>query len=268
MRWAVKVAQSAQIIGKETEMPARLLSVVGLTLIALGSAAQVSAEILCDAVNSVVRDTKRRNCWPEPFSGPDRATVRAPFCIMVANGWRRQNMLGEFHFEPTTGQLTEAGRLKVRWILTACPEQHRLIYVHTAEKDEETSARIAAVQHLAAQIAPNDLPPVMPTSISDDGWPADQVDLIGRKYQSSIPAPRLPPPPGAAALAAAALAAAAAEISQSALLPHFFNSRVADSATSANPPQPESSVAGRLGSRSISRTKLDLGLRTSVFAPR
>ena len=73
---------------------------------------------------------------------------------MVANGWRRQNMLGEFHFEPATGQLTEAGRLKVRWILTACPEQHRLIYVHTAERDEETSARIAAVQQLAAQIRP------------------------------------------------------------------------------------------------------------------
>ena len=115
---------------------------------------------------------------------------------MVANGWRRQNMLGEFHFEPATGQLTEAGRLKVRWILTACPEQHRLIYVHTAERDEETSARIAAVQQLAAQIAPNDVPPVMPTSISDDGWPADQVDLIGRKFQSSTPATPLAGPDG------------------------------------------------------------------------
>ena len=45
MRWAAKVAQSAQIIGKDTEMPARLLSVVGLALIALASATQVSAEI-------------------------------------------------------------------------------------------------------------------------------------------------------------------------------------------------------------------------------
>jgi hypothetical protein len=187
-----KIAQSAQFIGKDAEMPGRLLSVVGLALISLASATQVSAEILCDAVGNVVRDTKRRNCWPEPFVGPDRCTVRTPFCVMVANGWRRQNMLREYHFEPATGQLTEAGRLKVRWILTACPEQHRLIYVHTAERDEETSARIAAVQQLVAQIAPNDLPPVMPTSISDDGWPADQVDLIGRKFQSSTPPPRLP----------------------------------------------------------------------------
>lgn len=173
-------------------MPARLLSVVGFALIALGSAAQVSAELVCDAVNSVARDIKRRQCWPEPFTGPDRATVRAPFCIMVASGWRRQNMLGEFHFEPGTGQLTEAGRLKVRWILTVCPQQHRLIYVHTAEKPDETSARIAAVQQLAGQIAPNAMPPIMPTSIADDGWPAEQVDLIGRKFQASTPPPRLP----------------------------------------------------------------------------
>ena len=53
----------------------------------------------------------------------------------------------EFHFEPGTGQLTEAGRLKVRWILTAGPEQHRLIYVHTADNNQETAARVAAVQN-------------------------------------------------------------------------------------------------------------------------
>jgi hypothetical protein len=173
-------------------MPARFLMVLGFALVALGSGTQVSAEILCDTFNSIAQDVKRRQCWPEPFLGPDRATIRAPFAIQVANGWRRQNMLGEFHFEPGTGQLTEAGQLKVRWILTAGPKQHRLIYVHTADKDEETSARIAAVQQLAGQVAPHDAPPVMPTSIADDGWPADQVDLIGRKFQASTPAPRLP----------------------------------------------------------------------------
>jgi hypothetical protein len=174
-------------------MPARLLSVVGMALIALGFASQVSAEILCEACNSIARDVKRRQCWPEPFVEADRATVRSPFVTQVANGWRRQNMLGEFHFEAGSGQLTEAGRLKVRWILTAGPSQHRLIYVHTAEKDEETSARIAAVQQLAVQIMPNDMPPVMPTSISDEGWPADQVDLISRKFQSKgIPQLKLP----------------------------------------------------------------------------
>ena len=174
-------------------MSARSLSVVGFALIALGCATQVSAEILCEAFHSIVRDVKRRQCWPEPFNGPDRATVRAPFAIQVANGWQRQNMLGEFHFEPTSGQLTEAGRLKVQWILIAGPQQHRLIYVHTADQVEETSARIAAVQKLAGQIAPNNMPPIMPTSISDEGWPAEQVDLIGRKFrEEGIPQLELP----------------------------------------------------------------------------
>ena len=187
-------------------MPARLLSVVGFALIALGSAAQVSADI------ALRRRQQRRPGheappvlagavhWPRSGHGP------RPFVIQVANGWRRQNMLGEFHFEPGTGQLTEAGRLKVRWILTAGPQQHRLIYVHTAEKNEETSARIAAVQQLAAQITPNDVPPVMPTSISDDGWPADQVDLIGRKYPVLDSPPTVASPDGCAAAAAVAAA--------------------------------------------------------------
>lgn len=173
-------------------MPARFFTVVGFVLVAVGSATQVSAEILCEAAHSVARDVKRRQCWPDPFNAPDRATVRAPFAIQVANGWRRQNMLGEYHFEPGTGQLTEAGRVKVRWILTAGPQQHRLIFVHIAEKNEETEARITAVQQLALDISPNDVPPITPTSISDDGWPADEVDVIGRKFQSSMPAPRLP----------------------------------------------------------------------------
>ena len=179
-------------------MSARLLAVVGFVLMGLASATQVSADIFCDAVDSVVRDTKRRQCWPEPFIGADRATVRSPFMIQVANGWRRQNMLGEFHFEPGTGQLTEAGRLKVRWILTTGPQQHRFLYVHMAEKNDETAARIAAVLQLANQITPNDVPPVMPTAIADEGAPADKVEVIGRKYQTSIPSPRLPTSAGGA----------------------------------------------------------------------
>lgn len=172
-------------------MPARFLSIAGFVLMALGSAGQVSADCF-----GIVTDIKRRQCWPEPFIYPDRAAVRAPFVTMVANGWRRQNMLGEYHFEPGTGQLTEAGRLKVRWILTTGPREHRLIYVHVADTGEETSARVAAVQQWAAKIAPNDAPPVQTTTISDDGWPADEVDMIGRKFQASAPPPRLPAPTG------------------------------------------------------------------------
>ena len=173
-------------------MPVRLYTVVGFVLIALASTTQVSADWFFGIFDSIARDVKRRQCWPEPFVCADRATARAPYGIMVANGWQRQNLLGEYHFEPGTGQLTEAGRLKLRWILTAAPQQHRGVWVHRAMTEEETAARMAAVFGLASQITPRDLPLVQPTSISDDGWPADQVDLIGRKFQSSTPPPRLP----------------------------------------------------------------------------
>ena len=181
-------------------MAVRFAKIIGFLLIALGSTTPVMAgwwESCTDASDqcfgSIARDIKRRQCWPEPFTAPDRVATRAPMVTMVSNGWRRQNMLGEFHFEPGTGQLTEAGRLKIRWIVTEAPQQHRIVYVHTADSNEETNARIAAVQQLVVRYAPpGELPPVLPTSISDEGWPADQVDLIGRKFRASTPPPRLP----------------------------------------------------------------------------
>jgi hypothetical protein len=175
-------------------MPARLVGIVGFMLISLSCASQVSADLVTCFFSGIAKDVKRRQCWPAPFSATDRVAARVPFAMMVANGWRRQNMLGEFHFEPGTGQLNEAGRLKVRWILTAGPEQHRLIYVHMADSNTETSARLAAVQQLASQISPANLPPVMATSVPDEGWSASQVDAIARKYAGAQPSPRLQMP--------------------------------------------------------------------------
>lgn len=146
-------------------------------------------------VHSVITDTKRNNCWPEPFIYPDRAAVREPLVIMVQNGWRRQNMLGDHHFDGSGSKLTAAGRLKVNWVLTEAPEQHRTIYVHRAETPEKTAARIAAVQEVAAAILPaGQHLAVMESSVSPAGWPAERVDAIGRKFQSSIPEPRLSKP--------------------------------------------------------------------------
>lgn len=175
-------------------MPVRLSTIVGFVLIAFACTSQVSADWFFGFFSSIARDVKRRQCWPEPFTHPDRVAARAPYVTMVSNGWRRQNMLGEYHFESGTGQLNEAGKVRVRWILTAGPEQYRSIYVHRAETDQETSARIASVMRLAATISPKDLPPVIPTSISDQGWPADSVDAIGRKWRATMPPPRLPAP--------------------------------------------------------------------------
>ena len=36
--------------------------------------------------------------WPYPYSYADQQAVRDPFVIMVQNGWRRQNLLADYHF--------------------------------------------------------------------------------------------------------------------------------------------------------------------------
>jgi hypothetical protein len=179
-----------------------MLSRISITAIALAGfsyAAPVQAQSLSDRfhafVDSVVRDTKRNNCWPEPFVRPDRYAVRAPFAVMVHNGWRRQNLLSDQHFDETTSRLNESGEIKVRWILTQAPVQHRTIYVRRALRDELTDARVENVHEYAMQVVRGDqLPAIAVTDIDPTGWPAANVDAIDRKWRESAPEPRLPEP--------------------------------------------------------------------------
>jgi len=136
---------------------------------------------------------KRETCWPKPFVCPDRQAVRAPFAIMVANGWQRQNLLGDHYFEPGTGELTVAGQEKIRWIVESAPQPHRTIYVHRGADAKDSAARVeAAQQYVARIVGEGELPAVVPTSIPEPGWPADRVEFITRKFQSTAPTPRLP----------------------------------------------------------------------------
>jgi len=175
-------------------MLARSLFGLIVGLVCFACAIPAEANWFTEFCGGVIRDTKRRNCWPEPFVGPDRQSVRAPFAIMVAKGWERQNMLADHHFvDPSSGELSESGKLKVRWILQEAPRQHRIVYVHQSEHAAVTTARIDAVQQYITSINTQDeLPPVVETNMPAGGWPASRVDMIGRKYEASIPAPRLP----------------------------------------------------------------------------
>lgn len=145
-----------------------------------------------DSSCSIVTDVKRNNCWPDPFNRPERAAVRAPFARMIDAGWQRQNMLADHYFQDSGTELNDAGRAKIRWILTEAPEQHRVVYVRRAESPDKTAARVFAVQQLAAQMMPGQgPPPIMESSASPAGWPAERVDVINRKFQAAIPAPQL-----------------------------------------------------------------------------
>ncbi len=164
-----------------------------LTLATLACAAEADAQWLGDFMHSVARDTKRRNCWPKPFIAPDRQAVRAPFAAMVSNGWRSQNMIGEHHFIENTGRLTNAGELKIEWIVKQAPEQHRVIYVFRGRTPEETASRVESVQQFAVAILPDgDLPRILQSSIPALGWPASNLDAVGRAFRSSTPNPRMP----------------------------------------------------------------------------
>jgi hypothetical protein len=151
-------------------------------LFAVMAFATVSAQAgwFCEFLDSFPRDTKRRNCWPKPFTCPDRQFVRTPFALQVAKGWQLQNTLSSQYFNDANGQLNEAGRMKVHWIMFEEPAQYRSINVCVGQTADETDRRLKSVQEFAAQIAEGNLPPIAPTNIPDRGTYADHLDFMAR----------------------------------------------------------------------------------------
>lgn len=179
----------------DATMALRRTWTVVLFLLGVSYAASVLADgVVGEFFAGIGRDTKRRNCWPQPFVAADRQTVREPFAICVANAWQRQNLLSDHHFEADGIQLNEAGRRKIQSILTDAPAQYQAVFVRRAHSPQETVARIQMAQQFVAQSPyPGHPVPVLESTMSDDGSPADRIDAIGRKCQASIPDPKLPP---------------------------------------------------------------------------
>jgi hypothetical protein len=139
------------------------------------------------------RDFWRNNAWPQPFVETDRAAAVAPFAVMIDNGWRMQNLMGDYHFNPDSQELTNAGKEKIRWILTQVPPPRRTIFVQRGLDREKTAIRVDAVQKIAAQILPQgDLPAVEETNLEPKGWPAEEINNTYTKHLSTAPPPRLP----------------------------------------------------------------------------
>ena len=146
---------------------------------------------LGEFLSSVARDTKRRNCWPEPFIYPDRQQVRQVFAIEECAGWERQNLLSEFHFVPGGTELTEAGRMRLQWIITESPEVHRQVFVHRADTPQETVIRMQTVQRYVSRSGYGANTPVLESTRTDDGWPADRINALAAKAASSALDPKL-----------------------------------------------------------------------------
>ena len=171
----------------------RLGSIILVLSVMLGTASTAKAQWFDNFCESFKRDYRRNSMWPEPFLQADRQATMAPFAIQTANGWRRRNLMSDYHFEDGTNQLTLAGETKLRYILTQMPPNRRIIFVQQGLAADVTEGRIHSVERAASRIVPPGMvAQVVETNLPNEGWPAEEIDAVSRKFNSSRPDPRLP----------------------------------------------------------------------------
>lgn len=131
--------------------------------------------------------------WPSPYVCPDRVNAHAPFDMMISNGWRRQNLMGGHHFTHDSTKLTEAGQLKVQWIMTQAPESYRRMFVERSVDPSVTEQRIATVREYSEKLAQGGVAPqVSDTHIVSEGRPAATVDFVNTQFRENMRPPVLP----------------------------------------------------------------------------
>jgi hypothetical protein len=146
-----------------------------------------------DGAHYVKRGYKQNKVWPWPYVCADRLAVREPFCMMINNGWRRQNLLGPHHFTANASKLTTAGELRVHWIMTQAPGERRTIFIERDVDPTITAERIATARNYAAHVTTDgQLAQVMETHLISEGRPASVVDATNVRFQESMPPPALP----------------------------------------------------------------------------
>ena len=165
----------------------------------VGGFVHTAQAVWVDETAHYVKHGYRQNVdWPWPYICPDRIAVREPFCQMINNGWRRQNLLGPHHFK-SSKELTTAGELRVHWIMTQAPADRRTIYVERALEPEVTERRLAAVRDYAAKVVfDGQMPQVTDTNLVSEGRPAAVVDATNVRFYESMQPPVLPAVVGAA----------------------------------------------------------------------
>lgn len=134
--------------------------------------------------------------WPSPYLCADRQHVHLPMEQMIANGWRRQNLLGPHHYNEDSTELTQSGKLKVQWIMSQTPPRYRQVFIERSIQEGVTATRIATAQNFANIVARNAqtyVPPIADTHIVSEGRPAATVDFVNTQFRDNMPAPVLPP---------------------------------------------------------------------------
>jgi hypothetical protein len=172
-----------------------------LALVVVGFVASSAQAFWPDAfINHCDRGYKKNSRWPSPYICADRMYAHAPFQTMVRNGWRRQNLLGSHHFNAESTQLTQAGKLKIRWILTQAPPAYRQVFVEQGAELELTEQRLAAARDFSQQLAHGDTATlVVETHIISEGRPAGMVSFVNNQFRDNMRLPVLPVNVGEAA---------------------------------------------------------------------
>ena len=135
--------------------------------------------------------------WPKPFIPPARNSVLAMYDAITCKGWQRQNLLGKHHFNEETNMLTQAGKLKVQWILTQTPTDRRDIFVQRGMTAEQTAERIESIRTFAGNMFPAPgHTNVTDTHLVAEGHPASMVDTVFTGYRDNQLPPVLPPDSG------------------------------------------------------------------------
>ncbi|MBC8355510.1 MAG: hypothetical protein H8E66_26325 [Planctomycetes bacterium] len=168
-------------------------TILALVFVATGVTASVTQAGWTEFWERVHLDWHRMNSWPEPFLHADKDLVRQPLIAMTDRGWRMQNTLSDHLFDVEKQTLTQAGALKVRWIVTQAPPHRRTVFVLRGATPEATLARVDDVQATVAQMVPQGArPQVQLTDVTPVGGSGDYFDAVDRARKDSIPAPRLP----------------------------------------------------------------------------
>ncbi|GIW97447.1 MAG: hypothetical protein KatS3mg111_0780 [Pirellulaceae bacterium] len=150
---------------------------------------------LQDSCEQFKRDFHRNRLWPAPFRAMDTAAVMSYFEVQRDNGWRLHNTLGTGMFDPSTNQLTDAGYMHLRWIVTQAPQERRVVFILRGRNESITAARVEAAQLAISELIPvGPLPPIYLTDQESPGSSGVYQTSVSRQITQSIPAPRLPPP--------------------------------------------------------------------------
>ena len=137
-------------------------------------------------------DYARNVSWPQPFRGADSNSVIAPFEIMRDNGWRENNTLGTSLFSAKNA-LSEAGAIKVQWIVSQAPQNQRIVYVKSGNTEQDTNTRVESVQLAVSQMIPSGpLPQILVTDIEPATSSGAYQTLVHRALIKTTPTPRLP----------------------------------------------------------------------------